>query len=181
MKVGLYFGSFNPVTYAHLDTAESSLKYVDEVWFIVSPENPLKDKSTLCGENHRLEMVNIMIKNNRRLKSCDIEFSMKRPSYTIDTIHLLEQKYPEYEFYLIIGSDAINTMTRWKNYEELIKYPIIGFIRDGEEIKEKVTITLVSNLHISSTDIRNRLKAGLSCNGLTKPEIIDYIKKNKLY
>ena len=116
-KIGLFFGSFNPIHVGHLvianHIAQSDL--LDEVWFVVSPQNPFKEKKSLLEDYHRLALVNEAIEDNQKLKSCDIEFSMPKPSYTSDTLAYLMDKYPKYEFSLIMGEDNIKSFHKWKN------------------------------------------------------------------
>src|SRR3954470_4207847 len=117
MKIGLYFGSFNPVHNGHLIIANYILSNTDieQIWFIVSPQNPLKKTSTLLNEYHRLYLVQLAIENNLKFRSSDIEFKLPRPSFTIDTLTYLAEKYPRYEFVVIIGSDSLQNITKWKN------------------------------------------------------------------
>ena len=122
-KTGLFFGSFNPIHIGHLVIANYMLEFtdLDEVWFIISPHNPLKDKKTLLGDHHRYYMVNMAIEDNYRLKASNIEFNMPQPSYTIHTLAYLKEKYPDKNFILIAGSDNLPTFHKWKNYEEILK------------------------------------------------------------
>lgn len=122
-KTGLFFGSFNPVHHGHMMIASFMAGYtdLDEVWFVVSPHNPLKEKTTLLPDHHRLAMVNLAIEDDPALKSSNIEFKMPKPSYTIDTLTYLTEKYPEKEFILIAGTDILPTFHKWKNHEELLK------------------------------------------------------------
>lgn len=186
-KVACLLGSFNPIHNGHLHLGEKILKEtnVDEVWYITSPQNPFKKDDDLEDENHRLEMVNLSM-NNSKFKSCDIEFSMDKPSYTYKTLRELSSKYPYNEFYLVVGSDVINSMYKWENVDEVSKYPIITFIRDDEEINLSKCITediqsLKSDSNISSTEIRNRIENKQPLNGLVSKLVIDYINNNKLY
>ena len=123
MKTGLYFGSFNPIHNGHLSIANYIVDFteVNELWFVVSPQNPLKEKDTLAADYHRLEMVKRSIPfNEHRLIVCDIEMHMPRPSYTIDTVNELKRKYPNRTFYIILGSDSMESITKWKEYNELL-------------------------------------------------------------
>jgi nicotinate-nucleotide adenylyltransferase len=122
-KVGLFFGSFNPIHIGHLIIAEYMLEFTDlnELWFVVSPHNPLKEKKTLLADNHRLALVRIAIEDNPKFKVSDIEFKMPQPSYTSKTLAYLSDKYPNKEFVLLIGSDNLQTFHKWKNYEQIIK------------------------------------------------------------
>ena len=167
MKIGLFFGSFNPIHIGHLIIANYIAEYTDlkQVWFVVSPHNPLKEKESLLNEYHRLDLVNTAIEGNTKLKSCDIEFKLPRPSYTIDTLQYLSEKYPKHEFSLIMGSDNISTIHKWKNYEKLINsYPIYVYNRENDNISElektysQVKFLNVPLLNISSSLIRQMIK-----------------------
>lgn len=193
MKIACLFGSFNPVHYGHIHLAETVLNETtaDEVWFVISPQNPFKVKYNLVDENLRKEMVELMIEDNPKLKSCDIEFDLPRPSYTHNTIEALKEKYVDYEFELIIGSDALNQIKKWKNYEDIVKTPIIGFVRDNEEINIDVQniikdlTTIYSDSDTSSTFVRNYINCGhvdeLEKLQLLNKKTIQFIKDNKLY
>lgn len=124
MKVGLYFGTYNPIHVGHLIIANYMADYtdLDEVWLVVSPQNPLKSGSNLLADYHRLAMVNIAIEKNDKLKASDIEFKMPKPSFTSDTLIYLHEKYPNYEFSLIMGEDNLRTFQKWKNHEEIISH-----------------------------------------------------------
>lgn len=122
MKTGLFFGSFNPIHIGHLAIANYMVEFtdLDKIWFIVSPHNPLKQKSSLLSDQHRLQMVRLAIEFDNRFKASNIEFELPQPSYTIHTLTYLKEKYPENEFVLIMGSDGLPTFRKWKNYKELI-------------------------------------------------------------
>lgn len=167
MKIGLFFGSFNPIHVGHLIIANYIAEYTDlkQVWFVVSPHNPLKEKESLLNEYHRLDLVNTAIEGNTKIKSCDIEFKLPRPSYTIDTLQYLSEKYPKHEFSLIMGSDNISTIHKWKNYEKLINtYQIYVYNRTNDNISEiektysQVKFLNVPLLNISSSLIRQMIK-----------------------
>ena len=122
MKIGLYFGSFNPIHVGHLIIANymAQNSELDEIWLVVSPHNPLKQKSNLLADHHRLAMVNIAIEGNQLLKSSDIEFKLQQPNYTVKTLAYLKEKYPQNNFSLIMGEDNIRTFHKWYNYEEIL-------------------------------------------------------------
>ena len=133
-KTGLFFGSFNPIHCGHLMIASYMVEYTDleQVWFVVSPHNPLKEKATLLADHHRLAMVNLAIGEDPRFKSSNIEFKLPQPSYTIDTLAYLAEKYPGKEFVLIAGSDILSTFHKWKNFGELLRqYRIYLYPRPG--------------------------------------------------
>ncbi len=121
MKIGLFFGSFNPIHIGHLIIANTMAENTDleEVWFVVSPQNPFKKQKSLLHEFDRLEMVERAIQDNFKLKASDIEFHLPRPSYTIDTLTVLQEKYPEHQFGLIMGGDNLSHFHKWKNYEQI--------------------------------------------------------------
>ena len=190
-NIACLFGSFNPIHIGHLDLAKltiNTLGYIDEVCFIISPHNPFKSNNDLVDENLRREMVSMMIVgDDKRFKVCDIEFSLPKPSYTYNTISELHKAYPDYIFHLIIGSDALNEIDRWKNYEEVIQLPIIGVTRNGVDIIDKIK-TIIKNLtiiksekNISSTFIRNEIKNGNIDRLELNKKIMDFIKHNNLY
>lgn len=140
MKAGLYFGSFNPIHIGHLAIANYMVEFTDlqQVWFVISPLNPLKSKSGMLEDYHRYEMVYRAIGNDMRFVASNIEFGMPKPSYTIDTLTYLKEKYPNHEFSLIMGADNLVTIEKWKNYEEILKnYRLLVYPRPGYEIKER--------------------------------------------
>ncbi len=184
MKVGLLFGSFNPVHVGHLILANYMAQNTDlsQVWFVVSPQNPFKPSHTLLHEQDRLHMVRLAIDDNPRLGETDIEFRMPRPSYTIDTLVYLQQKYPSYEFVLIMGEDNLPTLPKWKNYEQLIAgYKIYVYPRSKTPVTElvhhpNVTLVPAPNLDLSATFIRETAKAGKSIRYLVPEVVEDYIR-----
>ena len=122
-KIGLFFGSFNPIHIGHLMIANYMVEFTDirQVWFIVSPHNPLKDKSTLLAAHHRLAMANIAVENDQRFRASNVEFHLPEPSYTIDTLNFLREKYPGNDFALIAGQDNLPDLEKWKNVEQLLE------------------------------------------------------------
>ena len=123
MKVGLYFGSFNPIHIGHLAIANYMVAFteIDQLWFMVSPHNPLKQQSTLLADHHRYEMVYRAIEAYSEFRAANFEFSLPKPSYTINTLTPLREKYPLHQFVLIMGSDSLDTLTTWKNYAQILK------------------------------------------------------------
>lgn len=187
MKVGLYFGSFNPIHIGHLIIANFISNYsdVEQVWFVVSPQNPLKQASGLLNEYDRLYLVQIAVDNNPKFRVSDIEFKLPRPSYTIDTLTYLQEKYSKNEFYIIIGSDSYKNIPKWKNSELLLNnYSFYVYERPGFEVKEtKGNIILLKAplLQISSTDIRNLIRTGKSVRYLVPENVSEEIIKNGYY
>jgi len=188
MRIGLYFGSFNPIHHGHLIIANFVLQNSDlkQVWFIVSPQNPLKPSAGLLNEYHRLFLVNIAIEEEKNLKASDIEFKLPRPSYTIDTLTYLREKYPQHQFAIIMGSDSFQNLTNWKNYQQILKnYPIYVYLRSGyETIKEPestLTILKAPLLEISATHIRNNIREKKSIRYLVPDRVMEEIEKNRYY
>ena len=177
MKIGLFFGSFNPIHIGHLIIANHIVEHtdLDKIWFIVSPQNPLKPAASLLNEYHRLHLVQLAIENDSRFKASNIEFKLPRPSYTIDTLTYLAEQYPNYSFSIIMGSDSYNNLENWKNHEHLLNnYSIVVYSREGfvSEKKSDNTIFLKAPLlNISSTFIRDLIKQGKSVKYLV-PELV---------
>jgi nicotinate-nucleotide adenylyltransferase len=189
MKVGLFFGSFNPVHVGHMIIANFMAQNtdLDQVWMVVSPQNPLKKKNTLAKDRDRLHLVNLAIGDNLLLRSSDVEFSMPKPSYTIDTLAYLGEKYPEYEFVLIMGGDNLRTIHKWKNYEKLISdYDIYIYKRPKYSTKkweDHATIKIYEAplLDISASYIRDQVKRGHSIQYLIPQEVYEYLDETRLY
>ena len=188
MKIGLYFGSFNPIHIGHLIIADfvANNSDVQQVWLIVSPQNPLKPSNTLLNEYHRLHLVNLAIEGNVKLKASDVEFKLPKPSYTIDTLTYLKEKYPQNEFVVVMGSDSYQNLTQWKNYTTLISnYSFIVYQRPGFEPKEnpeiKANFLKAPLLDISATFIRNQLKEKKSVRYLLPENVFEEIEKSGWY
>lgn len=190
MNIGLFFGSFNPVHTGHLVVAEYILEFsdLDEVWFVVSPQNPLKEKGGLVSETDRVNMVRLALPEKEpRMKLCKVELDMPRPSYTLDTLNRLTHLYPGYRFVVLMGSDSVDTLPRWKGYEKLISdwdfyvYPreAIAFCRKFPSNRFKLVDAPM--LSISSTQIRHLLAKGLDVSGYVPDDVWDYIARNRLY
>jgi nicotinate-nucleotide adenylyltransferase len=188
MKIGLYFGSFNPIHIGHLIIANHVANYTDvhQVWFVVSPQNPLKPSSTLLNEYHRLHLVQKAIEGNDFFKASDVEFKLPKPSYTIDTLTYLQEKYPSHQFSIVMGGDSFQNLKHWKNYEALLKqYNIIVYNRSGNKqdpISEKNILQLDAPLlDISATDIRSRIRNGKSIQYLVSDKVKKEIEENGYY
>lgn len=183
MKIGLYFGSFNPVHIGHLIIADHIANHTDcsQVWLVVSPQNPLKPSSVLLNEYHRLHLVNLAIEGNSKLKVSDIEFKLPKPSYTIDTLAYLKEKYPDHSFVIILGSDSFQNLPRWKNFRQLIdNYEFLIYERPEHPVinmhEAKCTIVKAPLLQISSTEIRKNIKDGKSIKYLVPEKVANEIE-----
>jgi len=189
MKVGLFFGSFNPIHVGHLVLANYMLEYTDleRIWFIVSPHNPLKKKSTLLDEKQRLQMVDLAIGDNIKLKASNIEFNLPQPSYTIVTLTYLKEKYPQHEFVLIMGADNLENFHKWKNYEEILKHHQLYIYprpeSDGGKLKDHPQIKLINAplMEISSTAIRQAIKEKKDMRYFMPEAVWQYIKEMHFY
>ena len=194
-KIGLFFGSFNPVHIGHFAIAGYMKEFtdLDEVWFVVSPHNPLKKKSTLLSDRDRLYLVDLAIGENPDLKSSDIEFNRPSPSYTIDTMALLTERYPHHRFVLVMGEDNLYTLNKWKNADELVRnFPIYVYPRPGavkkenEELgeilrKARVKWVTAPMMDISGTFIRNGIKKGKNMSYYLSPAVWKYITEMHFY
>ena len=194
-KIGLYFGSFNPVHIGHMAIAGYMTEFagLNQVWFVVSPHNPLKKKETLLADHHRLYMAQLAIGDNDRLKTSDIEFKLPVPSYTIDTLTYLNEKHPKNEFCLVMGEDNLNTLHKWKNATDLVgKYPIYVYPRpDSERPSSPLLDQILSNadihkvnaplMEISGTFIRNGIKNGKDMSYFLPAPVWKYIKEMHFY
>ncbi|MDZ4749721.1 MAG: nicotinate (nicotinamide) nucleotide adenylyltransferase [Saprospiraceae bacterium] len=189
-RIGLFFGSFNPIHTGHLIIAEymASRTDLEQVWFVVSPHNPLKLRSTLANDFDRLHMVQLAIDDNARLKASNIEFSLPKPSYTIDTMVYLHEKYPQHHFSLIMGSDNLGSIGKWKNYDLLLeRYTIHVYKREGIPIDQSlvpakdIRIYDVPMLDISSTYIRQSVADGLSIRYMVPDSIYQFLDGSRLY
>jgi nicotinate-nucleotide adenylyltransferase len=188
VKIGLYFGSFNPIHAGHLIIAEHIVNHtdLDQLWFVVSPQNPLKKENTLLNEHHRKHLIDLAIEGEKKLRTSGIEFKMPRPSYTIDTLTYLADQYPEHRFSIIMGSDSFSNITRWKNHEVLLKdYPLYIYERPGFPITgamgASITILKAPLLEISSTHIRELINLKRSIRYLVPDVVKEEIERNLYY
>lgn len=197
MKIGLYFGTYNPIHVGHLIIANYMVEHtdLDQVWLVVSPQNPLKIKSTLLEDYHRLAVVRIAVEDNPKLKASDIEFNLSKPSYTADTLVYIEEKHPDYEFSLIMGEDNLRTLHKWKNYEEILNnhkiyvYPRV--ITEQEALNsvsknrlgthENVSICDAPVMKISASFIRNSIKTKKDAQYLLTEPVYKYVKEMHFY
>lgn len=190
MNIGLFGGSFNPIHNGHVRLAKSLLQEaaLDEVWFLVSPQNPFKQDQQLLDDDKRLQLVRLALKEEPQLMASDFEFHLPKPSYTWNTLQALEQEYPERKFTLLIGGDNWEAFDKWYRYEDILKrYPIIVYPREGSKVsgvKSQVSdIQIVETplINISSTQIRQRLHEGKSVRGLVNTEVAMVIEQEHLY
>lgn len=191
MKVGLFFGTFNPVHIGHLIIGSYMVEFTDlgEVWFVVTPHNPLKEKQSLLPDLHRYRMVEEATEDYPRLKPSSIEFGLPQPNYTINTLAYLSEKYPENEFVLIMGEDNLKTLHKWKNYEALLEnYAVYYYPRiysetqdDQMPIKGKLHRVEAPVVEISSTFIRNAIKQKKDIRAMLPPGVWNYIDTMNFY
>lgn len=187
MNIGLYFGSFNPIHVGHLIIANHIVDHtdIDKIWFVVSPHNPLKEEHTLLNEYHRLHLVTLAIEDDTRFRASNIEFSLPKPSYTIDTLTYLTERFPLEHFYVIMGSDSFQNIHRWKNYDYLLShYPVIVYRRYGFDVRETVgSITVMDApfLEISASHIRKQIREKRSIRYLVPEKARAYIEENRYY
>ncbi|PQJ11020.1 nicotinic acid mononucleotide adenylyltransferase [Flavipsychrobacter stenotrophus] len=188
MHIGLYFGSFNPIHIGHLIVANHVIEYtdIDKVWFVVSPHNPLKDSHSLLNEHDRLHLVNIAIEGNPKFRASSVEFQLPKPSYTIDTLAYLTEKFPLEKFSVIMGADSFQNIHRWKNFEQLVeRHSFIVYNRPGFEIEDTYGANIkkleAPLLQISSTYIRRQIKDKKSIKYIVPPAVEQYIIDNRYY
>lgn len=190
MEIGLYFGSFNPIHIGHLIIANHVLNHcaVDQVWLIVSPQNPLKSKQGLLNEYQRLHLAKLATEADERIRVMDVEFKLPRPSFTIDTLTYLSERYPEYTFKIIMGSDSYQNLPRWKNPELIIRdYSILVYKRPGFEVEipkeqeTKVSLLDAPYLDISATQIRKSRQEKRSIRYLVPEEVREEIERSGYY
>lgn len=189
-QTGVFSGSFNPIHIGHLILANYIVEFseLDEICFVVSPHNPLKNANELLSDQIRLEMTRIAIQNYGKFSVSDIEFGMPKPSYTIDTLNKLSDENPDVDFTLIIGADSWSDIHRWKNYQELLsKYRLLIYPRHGYEIiidqsfQHHVQEIKAPVVEISSTLVRNMIVAGRDTRALLPESVYNYIKRHQIY
>ena len=189
MKIGLFFGSFNPIHVGHLIIANymASQTDLDEVWIVITPQNPLKQRSTLANDYDRLHLVRIAIEGNPRLRASKIEFELPKPSYTIDTLSYLKEKYPKKRFSLIMGGDNIASFHKWKNYEQILAEHDIYVYKRGVNNEhqlgetDRVKYAEAPLLNISASYIRSAIKQRKSVQYLVTEEVFKYLNSNNIY
>jgi nicotinate-nucleotide adenylyltransferase len=191
MKIGLYFGTFNPIHIGHLIIANHMAEHSDlnEIWMVVTPHNPLKQKSTLLNDHHRLEMVYLATKEYTKIKPSDIEFKLPQPNYTINTLFHLQEKYPQHEFALIMGEDNLNSLHKWKNYEVILQnhniyvYPRLNLGEINEQFINHPKIHRVGApvIELSSTFIRESIKNKKIVAPMLPEKVWEYVEHNNFY
>ena len=191
MKIGLYFGSFNPIHIGHLIIANQLVENsdLDQIWFVVTPHNPFKKKSTLLDNFQRLEMVYLATKDYDKLKESNIEFNLPQPNYTINTLTYLQEKHPDYQFSLIMGEDNLKSFHKWKNYEIILEnhniyvYPRIseGTMDTQFSEHEKIHKVDAPIMEISSTMIRKAIKEGKNIKPLLPKNVWEYLDEMNFY
>ncbi len=188
-KIGLYFGSFNPIHIGHLILANYMQQFTDmeEVWLVVSPHNPFKKKESLLDDYQRLNLVNIALEDYPFLLSSNIEFSLPQPSYTIDTLAFLKEKYPEHQFSLIMGQDNLASLHKWKNADQLIQqvdiyiYPRLGEYKEVKIPPSDYHLVDAPIIEISSTAIRKMILEKKNYRPYLSEGVYDYIFGSNLY
>lgn len=188
-RTALFFGSFNPIHVGHLIIANTMLQQegVDELWFVVSPQNPLKERATLLADHHRMQMVRRAIEDNYKMQACDIEMHLPLPSYTAVTLAALGEKYPEREFCLVMGSDNLATFERWRNYEYILEhYRLLVYPRPGTQrcklaTHPHVTMVDVPMMDISSSYIRAQIAARKDVRYLLTEPVYKYLTEMHFY
>ena len=188
MKIGLFFGSFNPIHHGHLIIANHILNETEirKIWFIVSPQNPFKESRSLLNEYDRLHLVRLAIQDDNRMKCSEIEFSLAKPSYTSNTLAFLSEKYQEHIFSIIMGSDSYQNLDKWKNYETIVNnYDVYVYKRKDHDIRttlnRKPLVLDAPLIEISASQIRNNIKSGKSIRYLVPETVREEIETRKFY
>jgi len=189
-KIGLFFGSFNPIHIGHLAIANYLVEYseIDKLWFVVTPCSPFKKKKKMLDDYHRVHLVQCAVENDPRFKVCDIELKLPKPSYTIDTLTYLHETYPDKEFYIIMGSDNLKSINKWKNYEMIFEnYPILVYPRPDYDVhiedypSAHIQIIKAPHMEISSSFIRRAIADGKDVRYFLFPEVFRYMDEMNFY
>lgn len=189
MNVGLFFGSFNPIHIGHMIIAQTMLEsgHIDELWFVISPQNPFKKNKNLLHEFDRMDLVEAAISHESKFRACDVEFHLTKPSYTINTLAVLHEKHPNTHFKLIIGQDNLAQFHRWKNYQEILnQYGLLIYPRPNAKdaqfkLPDTVQFVEAPLLHISATFIRERIRNGHTIKYLVPQEVEDLIRRKEYF
>jgi len=196
-KIGLYFGTFNPIHVGHLIIANYVADYtaIDEVWLVVSPQNPLKKKSSLLADHHRLQLARVAVENNPKISVSNVEFDLPKPSYTINTLVHLEEKYPDYRFSLIMGEDNLRSLHRWRNYQEILQdrelfvYPRVILPSEESTDSRTVEFPFPTTIHIldapimaiSASFIREAIQQGHDVKYMLTEAVEKYVREMHFY
>lgn len=191
MKIGLFFGTFNPIHIGHMIIANHMVEFsdLDQVWFVITPQSPFKQKASMLSNIHRLALANIAVENYPKLKTSTIEFNLPQPNYTINTLAYIEEKYPDNKFCLIMGEDNLNSFNKWKNYEtilenyELYVYPRVSDHHEASHLIEHPHVHLVNApiIEISATFIRKGIKQHKNISTMLPTEVWKYIDEMNFY
>lgn len=200
MRIGLYFGTYNPIHVGHLIIANHMVDYteLDQVWLIVSPQNPLKSKASLLEDYHRLALVRVAVENNTKLSASNIEFDLPKPSYTVDTLSYIQEKHPEHSFSLIMGEDNLRSLHKWKNYEEILNnhsiYVYPRALTEQERLEQdssfsdsqfrghkNITKCDAPVMKLSASFIRNAIKEKKDVRYLLSEPVHNYIREMHFY
>lgn len=190
LKIGLYFGSYNPIHIGHLAIANYMVEYtdIDQLWFVVSPQNPLKKKNNLLDDYQRLELVHRAVDGDDRFRASNIEFSLPKPSYTVDTLVYLKDQHPNYHFQILMGSDNLESFHKWKNYKTIIEeygiivYPRPGFDPEKVQVEKNITIAeKVPLMEISSSFIRKAIREGKDVRHFLPQKSWEYLAEMNFY
>lgn len=189
MKIGLFFGSFNPIHIGHMTIAQYIVEHtsLDKIWLVVSPQNPFKEKSSLLAQNHRLSMVQLASDNDVKLEASNIEFSLPIPSYTIDTLTYIKEKYPQHDFSIIMGADNLLHFHKWKNYKQILNHHEIFVYprpktQDSELSKlDNVHLVDAPIMEISSQFIRKSIKTKKDIRYFLPKNVWEYIDEMNFY
>lgn len=203
MRIGLYFGTFNPIHVGHLIIANYMADYtdLDQVWLVVSPQNPLKDKKTLLADYHRMELVRRAIEGNDKLRASDIEFKLPKPSFTATTLAYLHEKHPDHDFSLIMGEDNLRTFHKWRNHDQIMSkhklyvYPRALTLQEEQELEHDPASVLssfdgqrnviicndVPVMRLSSSFVRNAIRSGHDVRYLLTDPVYNYLDEMNFY
>ncbi len=188
-KIGLFFGTFNPVHIGHMAIANYFVAYsdLDQLWFVVSPHNPLKNRNDLLADYHRLHLLELAIGDSNLFRVSNVEFNMPKPSYTIDTLTYLHEKYPDYELVLLLGSDNLDSLHKWKNYQvildqyQLYVYPRNQFKPEDSVYRDYIRLVDAPQMEVSSSFIRKAIRDGKNVSFFMPEPVARYVNEMNFY